>query len=198
MVAVGLVDPDRLWRKSGARPGDAIVLGKAIGTGIITTGLKRGEASEEAVDAAVSSMKRLNRDAARVLDGLSVRAVTDVTGYGLLGHLAEVCRASEVSARLNASAPPLLPGTLELAAAGIWPGGTDRNRRSVDLVASWADAVEEPLRMILCDAQTSGGLLACVADDHAQDAVEGLRGVGYEAAVLGVIEEGEPHIHVDA
>lgn len=196
MVALGLVDPERLWRKAGARPGDAIVLGKALGTGIISTGLKEGRAPEEAVAEAVRAMRQLNREAAEILSRHEVHAATDVTGYGLLGHLAEVCRASAVAARLRASAPALLPGALELAAAGVWPGGTERNRRSVEPLTSWADAIEEPLRMLLCDAQTSGGLLAFLPSEEAEAAVESLRGAGYAAAVVGAIEAGDPHIHV--
>ncbi len=198
MVAIGLADPGSLWRKSGAQSGDAIVLGKALGTGIITTGLKRGVAEGEAVAAVVRSMKQLNRAAADVLANHTVHAATDVTGYGLLGHLAEVCRASGVSARLEASAPTLLPGTVELASQGVWPGGTDRNRRAVDGFVTWPAAVEEGTKTILCDAQTSGGLLAFLPAEEADSAVAALREAGYEATRVGVIEDGNPHIHVEA
>jgi len=197
LVALGIVNPETLWRKSSARPGDAIVLGKALGTGVITTGLKQGTASPGSVAAAVSSMRRLNREAAAVLARYGVDAATDVTGNGLLGHLAEVCRASGVAARVRASAPELLPGAIELAAEGIRPGGTDRNRRWVEEIVTWADPIEEARRVLLCDAQTSGGLLACLPEGEAESAADELREAGYAAAVVGSIEEGEPHIFVE-
>ena len=143
LVALGTVNPETLWRKSSARPGNAIILGKALGTGVITTGLKQGTASPGSVAAAVGSMRRLNQEAAAVLARYRVDAATDVTGYGLLGHLAEVCRASGVAARVRASAPELLPGAIELAAEGVRPGGTDRNRRWVEKIVTWADPIEE-------------------------------------------------------
>ncbi len=198
MVVLGLADPDLLWRKSGARADDAIVLGKALGTGVITTGLKRGVADGGAVAAAVRSMRQLNRTAAEVLASHTVHAATDVTGYGLLGHLAEVCRASGVSARLEAWAPALLPGTAQLASHGVWPGGTDRNRGAIEGFVTWPAAVEEETKMILCDAQTSGGLLAFLPAEEADSAVAALREAGYEATRVGVIEDGNPHIHVEA
>lgn len=197
LVALGTVNPETLWRKSSARPGNAIVLGKALGTGVITTGLKQGTASPGSVAAAVGSMRRLNQEAAAVLARYRVDAATDVTGYGLLGHLAEVCRASGVAARVRASAPELLPGAIELAAEGIRPGGTDRNRRWVEEIVTWADPIEEARRVLLCDAQTSGGLLACLPEEEAESAADELREAGYAAAVVGSIEEGEPHIFVE-
>ncbi len=197
LVALGTVNPEALWRKSSARPGNAIVLGKALGTGVITTGLKQGTASPGSVAAAVGSMRRLNQEAAAVLARYRVDAATDVTGYGLLGHLAEVCRASGVAARVRASAPELLPGAIELAAEGVRPGGTDRNRRWVEEIVTWADPIEEARWVLLCDAQTSGGLLACLPEEEAELAADELREAGYAAAVVGSIEEGEPHIFVE-
>ena len=197
LVALGTVNPETLWRKSSARQGNAIVLGKALGTGVITTGLKQGTASPGSVAAAVGSMRRLNQEAAAVLARYRVDAATDVTGYGLLGHLAEVCRASGVAARVRASAPELLPGAIELAAEGSRPGGTDRNRRWVEEIVTWADSIEEARRVLLCDAQTSGGLLACLPEEEAELAADELREAGYAAAVVGSIEEGEPHIFVE-
>ena len=194
---LGLVDPELLWRKSGARPGDAILLGKALGTGVISTGLKQGVASDEDVAEAVRSMRQLNREAAKILSAHAVRAATDVTGYGLLGHLAEVCRASAVGARIHSTAPALLPGALKLAGEGVWPGGTDRNRRSVEECVTWGAGVEESLRVLLSDAQTSGGLLAFLPPEEADVAAGSLGAAGYAASLVGVIEAGEPHIYVE-
>lgn len=197
MVALGLVDPELAWRKSGARPGDAILLGKALGTGVISTGLKQGVASDEDVAEAVRSMRQLNREAAEILSSHAVRAATDVTGYGLLGHLAEVCRASAVAARIYSTAPALLPGALKLAGEGVRPGGTDRNRRSVEECVTWGAGVEESLRVLLSDAQTSGGLLAFLPPEEADVAADSLGAAGYAASLVGVIEAGEPHIYVE-
>ncbi len=188
LVAIGVVDPDRLWRKSGARPGDALVLGKALGTGVITTGIKRDQAPEDATAEAIRSMRQLNRAAMQVLDEREVHAVTDVTGFGLLGHLLEICRASGVGATLRAGAPRLLEGALGLAAQGCIPGGTHRNRRAAEREVVWDDQVSEPLRVLLCDAQTSGGLLAALPSEVAAETVGALETAGYPAATVGTIE----------
>ena len=198
LVALGLVDPERMFRKEGARPGDVLVLGKALGTGVVTTGIKSGEAGEEAVRATIASMRRLNREAAEVLASHDVRSATDVSGFGLLGHLREMCVASEVGAVVRGGAPKLLPGALELAAAGCVPGGTRRNRASVERVVTWSDAVEEPLRVLLCDAQTSGGLLAAVPAGDAHEVVEAWTRAGYAAAAVGeFVESREVRIRVE-
>ena len=191
LVALGIVHPDRLWRKGGGRPGDRLVLGKALGTGVITTGIKRGEAPPGAVRAAVASMRQLNRDAMESLAEFEVHAVTDVTGFGLMGHLKEMCRASGVGARVWARAPRLLPGARELAAAGSVPGGTVRNRDAVAPLVDWDEGVEETLRILLCDAQTSGGLLAAVPAGQAEALAEAWSAAGYAAAVIGELEASE-------
>ena len=198
LVAIGLGDPDRLWRKGGARPGDALVLGKALGTGVVTTGLKRGVTDPADLGAAVDSMCQLNREAAAVLSGFDVHAATDVTGFGLVGHLLEMCRASGASARIRASAPKLLPGALRLAAAGCVPGGTTRNRDAYASQVRWDEAVPDDLRTLLLDPQTSGGLLAAVPAHEASSASAALAAVGYAAAVIGeVIEPGGPAVVVE-
>jgi len=189
LVALGLADPDHLWRKRGARPGDAILLGKALGTGVVTTAIKRGVADPAHVAAAVASMRRLNRDAATVLSGFDISAVTDVTGFGLLGHLYEMCAASDVSARIRAGAPVLLPGVLELAAAGCVPGGTTRNRAAIDPHVRWDDPIRGPLRDVLYDPQTSGGLLAAVPPGEAAEALAALESAGYAATRVGEFVE---------
>lgn len=185
LVAIGLADPRRLYRKSGARPGDAIVLGKALGTGIVTTGIKRDVASAEAAGAAIRSMRRLNREALAVLERFDVHAATDVSGFGLLGHLLEMCRASGLSATVRGDAPEVLPSALDLAAAGCVPGGTERNRRAVEEIVDWDEAVPEPRRILLCDAQTSGGLLAAVPEAEAEELRTAWREAGYAASIPG-------------
>lgn len=190
LVAIGMADPDHLWLKKGARPGDAVVLGKALGTGVITTGIKRQVASERSVAAAIRSMRQLNRAAADALEDRPVHAATDVTGYGLLGHLLEVCRASEVGATLRATAPEILPGAIGLAEEGCVPGGTERNRKAAEREVVWDPEVPETLRILLCDAQTSGGLLVVVPREEASDTVAALQEAGYAAAAeVAVIEE---------
>ena len=189
LVAIGLADAARLYRKVGARPGDDLVLGKALGTGVITTAIKRERASPEATAAAIGSMRQLNREAAGVLEDFEVHAATDVTGYGLLGHLLEVCRASGVGAAVRAGGARLLPGALELASDGCYPGGTSRNRAAAEPEVQFDEAVEEPLRILLHDAQTSGGLLAVVPGGSGEALAERWRAAGYAASVVGRIEE---------
>jgi selenide,water dikinase len=188
LVAIGLVHPDQLSRKAGALPGDALVLGKALGTGVVATAIKRGLADMPATRAAVRSMRQLNAAAAELLEGHEVHALTDVSGFGLLGHLREMCEASNVSARVFAGAPRLLPDAEHLAEEGCIPGGTHRNRASVNSVTSWSEEVPETLRTLLCDAQTSGGLLAAVASEDASELVAEWETAGYAAAVIGRLE----------
>lgn len=169
MVAIGEAHPDRLLTNAGARPGDRIILTKPIGTGILATGLKRDLLDENDLAEAVRWMTTLNlaaMDAA--LDAAdAVHACTDVTGFGLLGHLRTVLERSGVAARLEAAAVPLLPRAHELTTRGAIPGGTASNRKAADDYAKWSTGVDDATRTLLCDAQTSGGLLLFVAPDAA-------------------------------
>jgi selenide,water dikinase len=166
-AVAGLVHPARVWRNVGARAGDALVLTKPIGTGIISTAIKQAKAPAAAVDAAVRTMVTLNRSAAEAVAAVEVHAVTDVTGFGLLGHLREMTSGSGVRARLRAGAIPLLPEVVALAAAGLVPGGTKRNLHAVAECVRWNASIAEPLRAVIGDAQTSGGLLVATADGGA-------------------------------
>lgn len=162
LSVTGLVDPRRLITNARARPGDWLVLTKPLGTGIVTTGIKRGLASEGAARRAIASMSRLNDVGAEVAERGWVRAGTDITGFGFLGHLGSLCRASGVGAEVQAGALPVLPQVLALVAKGSVPGGT---RRNLEAAAAWTDFSEdvgEAQRLLLADAQTSGGLLLCV------------------------------------
>ena len=188
LVALGFAHPDELWRKAGARPGDSLVLGKALGTGVVATALKRGAADQPAVRAAVRSMRQLNAEAAAVARGHEIHAMTDVTGFGLIGHLKEMCDASEVSARILAGAPRLLPDAESLAEEGFVPGGTRRNRDAVGLTVDWSEDVSSTMRDLLCDAQTSGGLLAALPASDASALVAEWEASGYASTVIGQVE----------
>lgn len=192
LAVIGTVHPDRVWRKGGARPGDALVLTKALGTGVLATALKREKITEDGIpmQAAIASMVTLNAAAARAVMelGVEVHAATDVTGYGLVGHLGEMLRASEgVSARLSAAALPVLPGALELAADGVLAGGTRANRSFAGERFIVADGVDEARAWIACDAQTSGGLLVSCPPADAAALVAALRATGSPAAVIGEV-----------
>jgi selenide,water dikinase len=190
-AVVGLVHPARVWRNVGARPGDALVLTKPIGTGIISTAIKQGQAPPAAVEAATRTMATLNRAAAEAAAPLPVHAVTDVTGFGLLGHLREMTSGSGVRARLTAGAIPLLPDAVALAKAGFVPGGTKRNLRAVADAVRWDPAIPEPLRSVIGDAQTSGGLLFATPDARGLLAALGRAGVA-EARQIGEIVAEDP------
>jgi selenide, water dikinase len=190
LAVVGVADPARLTRNSTARPGDVLVLTKPIGTGVISQGIKSGAAPPEALAAAVASMAALNRAASDAMLEVGVSAATDVTGFGLLGHLHEMVHASGLGARLDSAAVPLLPGARELAAAGVMPGGS---RRNADWFGRWvrfAARVDPALRVLLADAQTSGGLLIAVPGGRAPALREALSRRGVLDAVIGELGEG--------
>jgi selenide, water dikinase len=191
MCVIGEVVPARVVRSAGAMPGDVLVLTKPIGTGIIATAIKRGIAAEAVVRTAVDTMTTLNRGAAEAMIRVGVSAATDVTGYGLTGHLRNMLFASGVAAELSAATIPLLPGAPELAAAGCIPGGTQRNLEDTADDTAWDDALTELQRLILCDAQTSGGLLIAVPPERAEALLEELVAEATPvAAVVGRIVDG--------
>jgi selenide, water dikinase len=192
LAAIGVVHPMRVRTKGGARPGDALLLTKPLGAGVITTALKHQTASEEHVAAAVVSMTTLNAGAARALGTLddNLHACTDVTGFGLLAHAWEMASQSGVAFRFSVSRLPILPGAREYAAAGETPGGTERNRRSVGDHVRYAADVSEVDRLLLLDPQTSGGLLAAVAGEVAGQALQALAAAGVRAALIGEVTGG--------
>jgi selenide,water dikinase len=171
MAVTGTVHPDAVVRNSSACVGDALFLTKPIGGGLATTALKRGLASEQLIQETVSVMTTLNRDAAAAAVAAGVSAMTDVTGFGLLGHLHEVALASGVSVEVEAAAVPSIAGVLELLSLDEPPvaGGTRRNREWVSDFVDWSDSVPETLRWLLCDAMTSGGLLVAVPESALTD-----------------------------
>jgi selenide,water dikinase len=188
LCVIGEIDPARIVRNGGARVGDALVLTKAIGTGIITTALKKDAASATTVQAAVDSMTVLNRTASEAMLRHDVHAATDITGFGLLGHLGEMLRASGVAARVWTGSIPLLPDVRRLAKGGFVPGGTLRNLDDARSV-HWQDGIDEVTRLIMGDAQTSGGLLIALAPDRAAQLVAALR-KELPVAVIGEVIEG--------
>jgi selenide,water dikinase len=191
LVAVGEVDPRRMTTNAAARPGDVLVLTKPVGTGIVATAIKRGEAAAAVADAALRSMTALNAAAAEAGRAAGVRAATDVTGFGLLGHLRSMLAASGCAAELHAGAVPLLPGVRDLAAAGHVPGGSKRNLEAVAASTTFDGGIDDLTRIILADAQTSGGLLLCVAPDRADALLADLGRRGTPAAArLGTVVEG--------
>jgi selenide,water dikinase len=192
MVAIGEVHPDRIVTNAGARPGDSLVLTKPLGTGVLSTALKRELLSEADLAGAVETMTVLNAGAARAMLAVGVHAATDVTGFGLLGHLRTLLEASGAAAELAAAAVPLLPGARDLAERGAVPGGTTRNAASVAAVVTFADRVDATARLLLADAQTSGGLLIAVAPDRVDALVAALaREATPAAAVIGRVVAGE-------
>jgi selenide,water dikinase len=184
LAVTGVVHPDHVITNGGGRPGDVLVLTKPIGTGLIATAIKRGVASSAQRDAAVASMATLNAGAARAMGRVGVRGATDVTGYGLLGHLGEMLRAGRVSAELELAAVPLLPGVRELAGAGVVAGGSRRNLATVSRFTDFGD-LDEVDRIVLADAQTSGGLLAAVDPPLEKAFLQALAEEGAPGAVIG-------------
>jgi selenide,water dikinase len=198
LAVTGVIKPGDQSTNAAAIPGDLLILTKPLGTGMIATAIKRGTASSGAVAAATESMATLNRDAAEVAREHGVRAVTDVTGFGLLGHLSEMCRASGVGADLWLDRLPLLPGVEDLAREGVVPGGTKRNLEYVLPFTEFEADVNDWWRLVAADAQTSGGLLLAVAKERAAEVVKALEEKGViAAAVMGMIrEEGGPTLRV--
>jgi selenide,water dikinase len=162
MAVTGFVHPDRIWTNRGGRPGDVLAFSKRIGTGIVSTAIKHGQAEPEVEAAAVESMTTLNDRAAAELREVDPHAVTDVTGFGLVGHVRELAAGSGVSARISLASVPLLPGVRELAEDGVVPGGTRSNLDFAAEFAEFAEGLDEVDRLLACDAQTAGGLLAAL------------------------------------
>lgn len=200
LAVTGLVSPRRLITNANARPGDLLVLTKPLGTGVLTTGIKRGLTSRASAQKAITSMCHLNVAGAMMAERGLVRAGTDVTGFGLLGHLGAMCRASGVGAEILFSRVPLISNEVfALMAEGCIPGGTRDNLRNADSLVEW-DTVPELQRVLLADAQTSGGLLLCVSPRRLEDALAVLKKHRTRcAAVIGrIVRSVKPKIRVSA
>jgi selenide,water dikinase len=189
MVAIGFVDPARVVRNSTAAAGMSLVLTKPVGTGLIATAVKRGVAEPGQLEVAVETMTTLNAAAAAAMGEAGVAAATDVTGFGLLGHLRRMLEASGAAARIDADAVPLLPGVLDLARRDVVPGGTKRNHAWVARVTDWG-GLTQPEQLVLVDAQTSGGLLIATRHPDALRTALDERDVAH--ATIGEVVDGEP------
>ncbi len=203
-AVTGTVHPARVLTNGGSVPGDKLVLAKAIGTGVISTAIKRGKAEQSWIDAAVQSMTKLNKGAAecvlernaKIIDA-TVHSLTDVTGFGLIGHAREMALAGNVSLHLDASHVRLLDGAAECVDAGFIPGGLKANREFAECAVEFEDTVPEGLRTLLFDPQTAGGLLISIAAHEAERLVADLRVKDYPASIIGnVTERTDPLIHI--
>lgn len=191
LVVTGEIHRDGIWKNSGAKPGDALVLTKSLGTGIIATGIKKGVATQDSIEDAISSMSSLNKNSAQELRDYNVNAVTDVTGFGLLGHLKEMCENSNVSSKVNFQDLLFLDGAKELAMSGVMPGGTKRNLKSVEKVVSFSNRLNEIEKLLSADAQTSGGLLISMP---MKDARSYVKKVNDRTAIIGQVTEQKPYL----
>ena len=197
LVVTGLIDPGKILLNSGAQPGDALVLTKPLGTGILTTAIKRGVANEDSVKNVVSVMASLNGTASGIMVRYAVNACTDVTGFGLLGHLKEMIIGANVSADLFCDYIPVLPKVMEYAAAGAIPGGTLNNLDYVKDLVHFENGISRLMKLLLSDAQTSGGLLVSIPSGLADDFLKEIQQKGItEAAIIGKIEPGPSAIRV--
>jgi len=190
MAVIGRVGRDGFLPIGGAQLGQELVLTKAIGTGILSTALKQDRISEEGMREATASMLLLNREAGELAKHHGATSATDVTGYGLLGHLLNMVRASSIVATIHASAVPLLSGALELAKEGCVPGGCRANLKAVEPSCRFIDDLDSSERLLLADPQTSGGLLIALSPDSSGALVVALRQCGYRAEQIGRVTAG--------
>ena len=197
LVVTGSIDPAKILRNSGAKPGDALILTKPLGSGIISAAIKRGLADQKTIRDVITVMAGLNKPAAEVMSRFPVNGCTDVTGFGLLGHLKEIVTGANVSAVVYHKNVPVIAGTWDLAASGVIPGGTVNNLEFVADIVHWEPGVPELTKIILADAQTSGGLLISIPMDIADDFLLELHKTGIsDASLIGIIQKGKPAIRV--
>ena len=197
LSVTGIVHPDKVWKNVGALPGDVLVLTKPIGVGILTTGIKRGAVTPDQEKIVTETMAELNKAAAENLMPFHPHAVTDVTGFGLLGHGSEMARGSGVSFEIELSKVPVLEGSFELAKDGVVPGGSKSNHKWLFNDIQYAD-ISDNEQLVLCDAVTSGGLLISISEEEAVQYVENLHenGGGYAAIIGRVSDQKDKLIYV--
>jgi selenide,water dikinase len=184
-TVMGVVHPDKVLHNAKARPGDALILTKKIGTGIISTGLKAGKCNDSVIEEFTLSMAALNKKAGEIMVEVGVDTATDITGFGLVGHLLEVLRASDCTAQLHSGRTPFFEDAVTLAGMGVIPGGTRENRRTFEQFVSWGGDVTESERILMNDAQTSGGLLIFVPAADRDRLIDALQKEGVPAAYIG-------------
>jgi selenide,water dikinase len=188
-AVTGLINPKKVLANTGAKPGDALIFTKALGTGVISTAIKKGKAQPAWIDAAIESMTTLNKKAADVIRQGEFRthSMTDVTGFGLIGHAREMALASDVSFSLHANSIPALPGALECIRAAHIPGGLNNNRDFAECVVGYADGVPQDVRSLLFDPQTAGGLLISVASEDSARLARSLNAANVPAVQIGEV-----------
>ena len=190
----GVIDPNKVATNSGARPGDVLILTKAIGTGVISTGIKKGRASEAVVAGSVETMLTPGKYAAEAMRKFDVRGATDITGFALLGHTWEMARASKVTIEIDAGAVPLLTGALELASQGMLTSGDKTNREYVGADVEIREAVEENLVKLLFDPQTAGGMLIAINESKAEALLATLQRNYPQARAIGRVLPASPRL----
>jgi selenide,water dikinase len=197
LVAIGLVDPRNLKRNAGAKPGDKLILGKPIGVGIHSAALKKGKLDEAGYKAMIAATTQLNTPGTRLGQLPEVHALTDVTGFGLLGHLLEIAKGSGTGARLDWSSIPLLPGATDFAREGIVTGASARNWTGYGNRVKLGAGIGEAEMAVLTDPQTSGGLLVACAPSATEAVLDIFRDEGFKhAAIVGEIVAGSPEVAV--
>ena len=191
LSVTGFIHPDRVLTKKNLKAGDRLILTKPLGTGIINTAIKGGLASKEITDTVTRLMATLNKDAAEIMEHYPVHACTDITGFGFLGHIAEMVVDSGTGIRIQTDRVPILPQTLDYAGMGLLPAGAYKNREFFERHVGFAPRVDPLIQDILFDPQTSGGLLICVEGNRAHDLLQALKQKGvHDAAIVGQVEPG--------
>jgi selenide, water dikinase len=198
LSVTGLVEPDQVTRKSGLKAGDRLILTKPIGSGIYTTAQKKGLLADNDLQEVIEVMMQLNDRSAKLMVELGCKAATDITGFSLLGHCFEMCRASKVTVRMNSNSVPLLPKAIDYREQGCFAGGSAANRVWLEHrnAVQWGQ-VSESLKDVLCDAQTSGGLLLALDDSRAKSYLESAHKSGQMAVLIGSVESGEPGLIIE-
>jgi len=188
LSVTGFIHPNNVLTKKEIRPADRLILTKPIGTGVINTAIKGGLASKETIDTVTELMATLNREAATLMQEYEVHACTDITGFGLLGHIAEMVIGSGIGVELIAKAIPILPDSLDFAAMGLFPAGAYRNKEFRECMVEFSSAIDPLVRDLLFDPQTSGGLLICVESTQAEALLKDLHAAGMgDASIIGKV-----------
>jgi selenide,water dikinase len=191
LAVMGLVHPDRVWTKGGAQPGDALILTKPLGVGMVTTALKGKVADPAHVAEAVECMKRLNRDGARLIGQIGANACTDITGFALLGHAQEMAHKGHVRLRFSFDAIPFVAGAVGYAKDNLFPGGSGNNQRAYEQHVNFAPGLSEEMQLLLFTPETSGGLLAAVAPTKLETLLDLFAEADHPCWVVGEVTEGE-------